>query len=341
MKRAPAVMQVALLFVCAGVAAGAELSDCLPDLPVALTVRIGAAAPVHALLRGGDAPALQVIDAQSGAPLWSAGAAAPVTQRFAAMSAPFAGSLIALDTDGDGLDDRLYAGDLAGRLWRFDLHNGAPAGTWASGGVFADFSNDAGRMFLAPPDVALMSPPGAAPWFSIALGTAAPGRADADNRFYVLRDTTPFASWSDAQYHDWQPLHESDLARVAGTSAAADGGSGPGWFVALGGGDVLGAALTASGRTVFAIADSLTGCRSAFSLATLDLAQRRLVSDASGAWRAAVAGELPLGTSFALIADTGGVPAGTARCQFGDVHVADCDVDLRPHRTWWRREDAE
>lgn len=330
-----------LLCACVGVASAGELVSCLPLLPVPLTVRIGTTAPVRALLIGGTAPPLQVVDARSGALLWSAGATAPAMQRFAAMTAPFAGSLIALDTDHDGLDDRLYAGDRAGRLWRFDLHNGASADAWASGGVLADFSNQAGREFLAPPDVALMTAPGAEPWFSIALGTAAPGHPDTHNRFYVLRDATPLEAWSDARYRDWSPLREGDLLEVtAGTQPANDSGQ-AGWFIVLDSGDVLAAALTVAGHTVFAIAAATAGCRSAFSIATLDLAQRLPVPDTKGKWSTALAGDLAIDTSFTLVVDQADAQPATARCLFGAAHVAGCDVDLRPHRTWWLREDAE
>jgi hypothetical protein len=338
MKR---VVLALLLAWCTGIAGAAELTSCLPLLPVALTVRIGDTAPVQALLSGGSAPALQVVDAHSGALLWSADAGSPAVQRFADMSAPFANSLIALDTDRDGLADRLYAGDLAGRLWRFDLHNGATADAWASGGVFADFSNAAGRGFLAPPDVVLMNPPGALPWFSIALGTAAPGHAGADNRLYVLRDAAPFDAWSDSQYRDWRPLQESDLARSTNTNQPADDALPAGWFIALGSGDVLTAAVTVAGRTTFAIADSLAGCRSAFSIATLDLTQRRPLPDANGDWRTTLAGDLTIDTAFALAVDSTDTQTTSARCLFGESHVAACDVDMRPRRTWWRREDAE
>ncbi len=336
---------VVALLLCTGIgvatAGAGEPSACLPKPPVPLTVRIGGSAPLRALLVGGSSPTLQVIDARSGALLWAAGAAAPAQQRFAAMTAPFGGSLVALDTDGDRLDDRLYAGDRDGRLWRFDLHNGAAADAWASGGVFADFSNSAGRGFLAPPDVALMSAPGTAPWFSIALGTAAPGSPDANNRFYVLRDATPFEAWTDSQYRDWQPLRESDLLQVTDLNNHAADAAGAGWFIELGSGDVLSASLTTAGTTVFAIAGSTAGCSAAFSVETLNLAQRRPVADPTGNWRRAMDANLPIDTGLSLAVDQSDAQPTTARCLFGDTHIAACDVDLRPHRTWWLREDAE
>jgi hypothetical protein len=325
-------------------ALAAEPSDCLAIAPLPMVVQIGTSAPRPVLLIGGSAPALRLIDPATGEVLWSAGSTAPATQRFAAMTAAFAGGFIALDTDHDGLDDRIYGGDMAGRIWRFDLHNGANAEAWASGGVFADFSNDAGRGFLAPPDVSLATAPGKAPWLHIAIGTAAPGRPDANNRFYVLRDQAPFESWTDQQYSDWQPLRESDLLQVETAGEPPAARIEAGWYVELGHGDILSAALTVAGRTVFAVSETslalAVGCRSAFSTATLALAAGRIEHDAGGNWRQPLGGEMPLDSTFAMLA-LSDPQAPRALCSFGDAQVADCNVDLSPHRTWWRREDAE
>ena len=69
----------------------------------------------------------------SGRQLWTGGAIGAVTQRFADMAAGFTSSLAVIDTDGDGAHDRIYAGDLQGRLWRFDIEHtctGIPLGDW-------------------------------------------------------------------------------------------------------------------------------------------------------------------------------------------------------------------
>lgn len=341
-----AALLLLLLLAHAGPSTAAESMDCVPVRPLQLTVRIGEATPAQrVLLAGGDAPALRIVDALTGATLWSAGAAAPATQRFAAMTSPFAGSLAALDTDNDGLHDRLYAGDLAGRLWRFDLHNGAPAAAWASGGVFADFSNDAGRGFRAPPDVSLAAAPRAAPWLNIALGTAASGHVAASNRFYVLRDYAPFTAMTDAQYRDWPPLREADLLRVPTIGEPADEEIVSGWFIELGDGEVITAAVTVAGRTTVAIAaattGTATGCRTSFSIATLQTATGRPLRDALGNWRRLLSTQLASDAAFALTMDAAGADPSRALCTLGEERIADCDVDTAPRRTWWRRGNAE
>jgi hypothetical protein len=323
----------------------AETADCIPTPPLPLNVRIGAdPAPRQVLLFGGSAPALHIVDPRSGATLWSAGATAPAAQRYTSMTAAFAGSLTALDTDHDGLHDRLYAGDLDARLWRFDLHNGSDAHHWSSGGVFADFSNAAGRGFRASPDVSLHTSPGTAPWLHIAIGTAAPGHVDADNRFYVLRDHAPFEAWTGEQYEAWRPLREVDLSLVATTAPSPATTNPAGYFIELGRGEITTPSLTVAGRIVLAIAQTSAtptmGCRSAFSVAALDLVHGQPLLDAEGTWRRLLHEALPASATLTLTVIAAG-PTTTMLCSLGDARVAECDVDLRPRRSWWRRGDAE
>ena len=70
-----------------------------------------------------------------------------------------------LDLTGDGLADRMYAADLGGRIWRFDITNGQTADNLVTGGVFASLGvGDSGgtpiednRRFYYAPDVALLT----------------------------------------------------------------------------------------------------------------------------------------------------------------------------------------
>lgn len=336
-----------LLWIALGMAGAlpvqAYAPACLRATPIPLRVRIGdAALPVDALLRGGSAPALAVIERDTGRLLWSAGATPPAAQQFPAMRAAFSGSLAALDLDGDGLHDRLYAGDLGGRVWRFDLHHGAPAGSWATGGVFADFSNAAGRGFIAAPDVSLSAPPGDAPWFNIALGTAAPGNVATSHRYYVLRDHAPFDAWNADDYGAWQPVRETDLVRLTEAGDTRAGAIEDGYFIELARGEVLSSSITVAGRAVLAIADSTatpaTQCRVVVSTAAVEVDEGTAATARDGApWREPLSGSVTAGTAFTFSA----IAAQAAPCTLGGMHVAACDVDTRPMRTWWRREDAE
>jgi len=328
--------------------AAQAVADCLPAVSVPITVRIGDGAPVAALLEGGIETPLSLFAADSRRLLWSAGAHDSATQVFADMDAAFFGSLAAVDLDSDGLHDRIYAGDIAGRLWRFDLHHGAAAAHWTSGGIFADFGNPEGRGFLAAPDVSLSAPPGMPPWLNIAIGTAAPGNAAANNRFYALRDHAVHDSWTDEDYADWRAWREEDLLRVDATTQAAANAptlvdvAGPGWYVELGSGHVVTPTLTVNNRAVLAISQALPRegpCEVFTRIASFDLAQQRIVVPPDGSdWRPPLPASVTLGAGFQVAAVEG---EAIAHCTLADQRVAGCDVDMRPRRTWWRREDAE
>lgn len=319
------------------------LPACLAGSPVPIIVRIGEATPRHALLRGGMSPPLEVIDADTAQGMWSASASPPAHQRFDAMHSPFAGSLLPLDLDGDGIHDRIYAGDLAGRLWRFDLHHGQPAHLWASGGVFADLSSGALRGFMAPPDVSLSAGTSVeAGWFNIALGTARLGPAPVTNRFYVLRDRYPFELWPQQRYQQWRALRESDLVRLTQPGASLAGPAPNGYYIETGASDFLSPSITVSGRATLALADPSphpgTDCTIAAVVSSVDLTTgtRSGILPADGGATAPIAVSMSAGDSFRLLR-TGS----RAECLLGQTHIPSCDVDLSPRRTWWRREDAD
>ena len=339
----------AMILISAGASApAAEPYSCLPVVSVPVTARIGDAARVTALLEGGIETPLSLFESGTRRLLWSAADHAGAMQAFGDMDAAFFGSIAAIDLDADGLHDRIYAGDVVGRLWRFDVHHGAAAADWASGGVFADFTNTDGRGFIAAPDVSLSSPPGAAPWLNIAIGTAAPGNPSASNRFYVLRDHAAFDSWADEDYAAWKPVREKDLILVNATvQAAADAAdfidaTSPGWYLELGSGHVLAPTVTVNHRVVLSIAASIPrggSCEVLTRIASIELEQGRVVPDTStpGSWTTTLPSPVLLSEQFSLSPPQGTV----SRCTLDGQHVAACDVDTRPRKTWWRREDAE
>jgi hypothetical protein len=334
----------ALALIAAPLLGAAEYSlpACLAAAPVAIVVRIGKEAPRRAWLRGAALPALQVVDADSDRILWSAAALQPASQVFEALRGQFAGSLLPLDLDGDGIHDRIYAGDLAGRLWRFDLHHGLPAQQWATGGLFADFAS-ATRGFVAAPDASLPShsPSLSAGWLDIALGTARVGAAPADNRFYVLRDHHAFESWDQGKYDRWRPLREADLVQLPHLGATLQEPAPNGYFIKVGGSDFLSPALTVSGRATLALAEAGAAtaghCAIAAVVSSIDLATGNLLQiTSSGTQSTRLAVSMTAGESFALHRE-----GPVAACTLGETRIPACDVDLSARFSWWRREDAD
>ncbi len=70
-----------------------------------------------------------------------------------------------IDFDGDGFADRMYAADMGGQVWRFDVFNGQSAANLVNGGVIAQLGAAPSatpavadtRRFYYSPDVALVS----------------------------------------------------------------------------------------------------------------------------------------------------------------------------------------
>lgn len=334
------VLAAATVLVCPA-APAAQLSECLPVGVALINVRIGSGPPVPAMLEGGIETPLTLFDAATGTLLWSAAGHAAALQRIPGLDAPITGSLTAIDLDNDGLHDRIYAGDMAGRLWRLELRHAAAAAEWASASLFGDFSNDQGRGFIAPADVSLSAPPGSSPWLNIAIGTAAPGNPAASNRLYVLRDPDIAPSGKPPR-----PLHERDLHRAqALPQENADSPPDPdhqGWYIELGSGHVLAPTLTVNHRAVLVISSSVpldgAACEVFVRIAELDLLREALIpASLRGEPTRPLAVPVPAGATLEIAR----VTAGIAECTLAGEHVPACDVDTRARRTWWRRTDAE
>lgn len=321
-------------------------APCLPQVSVPVLVRIGDGPPRAALLEGGIETPLSLLEAVSRRLLWSAGADASAIQVFPGLDAAITGSVAAMDLDGDGLHDRIYAGDMSARLWRFDLHHGANPAEWATGGRLADFSNPEGRGFIAAPDISLSQVTDAPSWINIAIGTAAPGNPAANNRFYALRDHAVYESWTSGEYEEWRPLTEAGLLLVqaivgeAGEAPGVDT-SGPGWYVELGRGHVIVPTITAADRSTLVIAAAVPrggACEVFARIATFDLAHRRVVpASEPGQWSTVLATPVPAVAGFSY----GPAEADTAPCLLAGQRITACDLATRPRKTWWRRSDAE
>lgn len=73
---------------------------------------------------------IYIIDAQTGALVWSATPAdTSGTNLHVAFPASIPNKVATLDSDGDGLVDRLYASDVAGNVWRVDMPSASPFST--------------------------------------------------------------------------------------------------------------------------------------------------------------------------------------------------------------------
>jgi type IV pilus assembly protein PilY1 len=171
---------------------------------------------------------IAILDAVNGNVLWHVkkGGGNIASTTMPNMNYSFASDIRVIDLDTDGLADRLYASDMGGQVWRFDLHNGSPVGTFGTGGMIAQlggaptpdptYANN--RRFYYAPDVALVSK-GTQSFIHIGIGSGhreSPNSTLNHDRFYALRDYSPFTSSTQAQFNlrEVTPIKETDLIDI-------------------------------------------------------------------------------------------------------------------------------
>ncbi len=125
-------------------------------------------------------PYTYMVDAVTGDLVWKYSHA---EDPFMAHSIP--SDIARVDTTGDGYIDRLYVGDMGGKMWRFDIGSPSPA-NW-TGKLLFD-SGDRKKIFY-PPDVCLEN---GGQWYEMLFfGTgdrADPKDVTVCNRIYAIKD---------------------------------------------------------------------------------------------------------------------------------------------------------
>ena len=118
-----------------------------------------------------------------------------------------------VDTDGNGKVDRLYVGDMGGRMWRFDIGN-SDVGQWTAKIIFKS-NPDANtrRKIFYPPDVTLERD-ATGNYEALFFGTGdreTPKESAVINRFYSVKDKFTV---NNGVYSPSNPLEETDLVNV-------------------------------------------------------------------------------------------------------------------------------
>jgi type IV pilus assembly protein PilY1 len=211
-----------------------------------------------------------MVDLESGALLWRGGDSG-VGLNFvnSKMTHAIPGNITVMDTDGDRFADRMYAADMGGQVWRFDIWNKNDVGELVTGGVIASLGNkgvatpsaENNRKFYYAPDVAPFTMRGSHPFMNIALGSGYRGHPLSDkvqDRFYSIRDYQPFNKRSQKSYDDATVILDSDedLVDVTDDANATVDDSKLGWKLMLNDPDwsgekVLAEATTAGGVIFF------------------------------------------------------------------------------------------
>jgi len=178
--------------------------------------------------------AIYVVDVQSGDQLWRWDYSRDSNMRYSIPS-----DISRVDTNGDGYTDRLYVGDMGGRIWRFDIGD-SDTNAW-SGKVFFNASINGKRKIFYAPDVTLEKG-----YEMVFFGTGDrehPNETNVINRFYAVKDKGGN-----------KILSEEDLEDVTNGLSTNSLENKEGWFVSLGtnrGEKVTGVPVVAQGAVYF------------------------------------------------------------------------------------------
>ena len=94
---------------------------------------------IHPAAADVEGAAIFMLDLETGAQVWRAGRDAAADLPLTKMTRAIPARIRVLDLNGDGFADRMYAADLGGQIWRFDIRNGLTPVNLVAGGVIARF----------------------------------------------------------------------------------------------------------------------------------------------------------------------------------------------------------
>lgn len=213
--------------------------------------------------------AIYIVDSVTGSLLWSASASSDAdltlttaAGRNADMTYSIPADVKVVDINSDGYADRIYAADMGGQVWRFDVHNGNQVESLITGGVIAQLGA-AGtenptlaqtRRFYNAPDTAFVSS-GGETFIHVGIGSgyrSHPNSLDHADRFYAIRDYTAFKWHTQAEFDAVTPFIDTDFVDATTNLNATVTSASAGWKIQLGSGEkVLAEALTFNGEVFF------------------------------------------------------------------------------------------
>jgi type IV pilus assembly protein PilY1 len=183
--------------------------------------------PSMSLTPDGEGAGIHMVDLQTGNELWRAALAGADFNNLR-MKRAFPSRIRVLDLSGDGLADRMYAVDVGGQLWRFDIENGNTASNLVTGGVLAQIGAEGlvlpsaadTRRYYAAPDIAMFTDENLnTRYLSISVGSgyrAHPLNNSATDRFYSYRDPMVFTPMTQLQYNTHVIATDADFVEVQG-----------------------------------------------------------------------------------------------------------------------------
>ena len=197
----------------------------------------------------GEGAGVFMLDLVTGAEVWRAGidAGADLTLNTAEreMSRSIASRIKVIDINGDGFADRMYAADVGGQVWRFDIFAGQPAATLVTGGIIARFGFEGGdgtiltaagegaRRIYNSPDVSIFTDLNQnRRYIAVNIGTgyrAHPLNTNATDTFYSLRDPDVFNQLSQSDFNSYNIASDANLVKINGKTKTVITAADRGW----------------------------------------------------------------------------------------------------------------
>lgn len=192
--------------------------------------------------------AVMIFNADTGDLLWQASDSGS-DLNLADMQYSIPGQIAAIDRNSDGLVDHMYATDMGGQVFRFDVYNGESGADFIKGQRIADLagtSTDSNRHFYYGADVAEVAL-GSENFYAVVIGSgwrANPLDEVVQDRFYMLKDTGTFTLDTNGDFTFPSLITESELFDATSHSltdsndttrsvAAADFATKQGWFIKM------------------------------------------------------------------------------------------------------------
>jgi type IV pilus assembly protein PilY1 len=188
---------------------------------------------------------IHILDLKTGTELWRASADSTASLQLSSMTRAMPNAVRVIDLSGDGLADRMYASDMGGQVWRFDVVNGQDPSNLVTGGVIAQLGAEGlgsptaadTRRFYNAPDVALITDNRQQRrYISISIGSgyrAHPFDLTASDRFFSIRDGDVFRQLPQAAYDGYPIVTDADLVEVSGQTQTVITANDRGWKFTL------------------------------------------------------------------------------------------------------------
>ncbi len=218
----------------------------------------------HPTAADGAGAGIHILDLVSGAELWRAGPDDEADLTLDTMTRGMPTRVRAIDFNGNGFIDKLYASDLGGQIWRFDVFMDKTPAELITGGVIARLGAEtiatpsAGetRRFYNAPDISLFTDVRQQRrYIAMSIGSgyrAHPFDLTATDRFYSIRDPDVLNKLDQDAYDNYSVIVDSDLVEVSGSTQAVISTADSGWkFTVPDNQKVLANSLTFNGEILF------------------------------------------------------------------------------------------